>query len=63
MLTSDRRKVVIGRNPRRMAMREPRRIPQGSLSRPTAPALVRASMLTHQIDRSKPADGRRLTED
>ena len=46
-----------------MAMREPRRIPQGSLSRPTALSPVYAPMLTSQIDQSKPADGRRLTED
>ena len=53
MLTSDRRKAVIGRNPRRDAMREPRRNPQGSWSRPTARTPIRATMMTRQVDRSK----------
>ena len=53
MLTSDRRQAVIGRNPRRDAVREPRRNPQGSWSRPTARTPIRATMMARQVDRSK----------
>ena len=38
-VSSDSRKAVIGRHARRDAVREPRRIPQGSLRRPTALSL------------------------